>query len=200
MFQYPEAIKNLIKHFSSLPGLGPKTAERLVFYLLNVPKQNLIQFGDELQGLQDKIKRCQNCQNFSETNPCLICQDKRRNQKVVCVVARPQDLLALEKTNEYQGVYHILSGVIDPLAGITPDQLKIKELINRIKNNGVYEIILALNSDLPGETTILYLTKIIKQFKNIKITRLAQGIPTGSDLEYIDEITLSNALRGRKEI
>lgn len=200
MVQYPQPIQDLIDHFSRLPGIGPKTAERLVFYLLKQPKENLNQFGEVLKQLKDKITICSQCQNFSQTNPCSICQDKKRNSKVICVVSSSRDLVALEKTNEYQGVYHILGGVIDPIEGITPDQLKIKELVERIKKDGVHEIILAINSDMPGETTILYLTKLLKQFNNIKITRLAQGLPSNSDLEYSDEVTLTSALKGRREV
>jgi len=200
MAQFPASIKDLIDQFTKLPGIGPKTAERLVFHLLKQPKENLVKFGLTLEHLKDKIIICKQCQNFSETNPCLICSDKKRNNKVICVVATPQDLLSLEKTNEYQGVYHVLGGVIDPLEGITPDQLKIRELFERVKKDGVLEIILALSPDLPGETTMLYLTKLLKQFKDIKVTRLAQGLPSGSDLEYADEVTLTSALRGRKEV
>ena len=197
---HPAAIRNLIDQFASLPGIGPKTAERLVFYLVKQPKEDLAKFGLALEHLKDHIVICGQCQNFSETNPCLICRDKKRNAQVICLVAKPQDLFVLEKIGEYQGLYHVLGGVIDPLAGTTPQQLKVKELIERIKKNGVREIILALNSDLTGETTIMYLTKLLKQFENLKITRLAQGLPLGSDLEYVDEITLGNALKGRKEI
>jgi len=197
---YPPSIKALVDQFAQLPGIGPKTAERLVFYLLRQSKDDLARFGVILKQLKDNITICQQCQNFAETNPCAICQDKKRNPGVICVVAKPQDLLSLEKINEYQGVYHVLGGTIDPLEGITPDQLKIKELVERIKKDGVREIILALNSDMPGETTILYLTKLLKQSKNIKVTRLAQGLPSGSDLEYSDEVTLGSALKGRKEV
>lgn len=200
MISYPPAIKNIIDQFARLPGLGPKTAERLVFYLLKQPKEDLVEFGSALEHLKDKITVCQQCQNFAENNPCEICGDKRRNPQVICVIAKPQDLFALEKINEYQGVYHILGGVIDPLEGITPDQLKIKELVERIKKNNILEIILGLNSDMSGETTILYLTKLLKQFNNIKITRLAQGLPSNSDLEYSDEVTLTSALKGRREV
>ncbi|MFA6410885.1 MAG: recombination mediator RecR [Candidatus Buchananbacteria bacterium] len=197
---YSPSIKNLIDQFSHLPGIGPKTAERLVFHLLKQSKDDLARFGLALEHLKDKIVICQQCQNFAETNPCLICQDKKRNQSLVCLVAKPQDLFSLEKTNEYTGVYHVLGGVIDPLAGITPDKLKIRELVERIKKGQITEVILALNSDLSGETTMLYLTKLLKQFKTIKITRLAQGLPIGSDLEYIDEVTLTSAIKGRKEL
>ena len=200
MASYPPSIKELIDQFTRLPGLGPKTAERLVFYLLRQPKADLSKFGLALEHLKDKIIQCNQCYNFAETNPCLICSNKNRSPKVICVVAKPQDLFTLEKINEYQGVYHVLGGIIDPLEGITPDQLKIKELVERIKQVGAVEIILALSPDLPGETTILYLTKLLKQFKNIKITRLAQGLPSGSDLEYVDDITLTSALKGRKEV
>ncbi|OGY48438.1 MAG: recombination protein RecR [Candidatus Buchananbacteria bacterium RIFCSPHIGHO2_02_FULL_45_11b] len=199
MPNYSPSIQDLINQFSALPGLGPKTAQRLVFYLLKQPKENLEKFGLGLQHLKDKIVICRQCHNFSESDPCLICGDKRRNPRVVCVVAKPQDMIALEKINDYQGLYHILGGAIDPLEGITPAELKIKELTERVQKDGVLEIILALSSDLPGETTILYLTKLLKPLK-IKITRLAQGLPIGSDLEYADEVTLSSALKGRREL
>lgn len=200
MNHYPSSIKDLIANFSKLPGIGTKTAERLVFYLLKQSKEDLSSLSQSLERIKEKITLCGKCNNFSELNPCSICGNKSRNQKVVCIVSRPQDLFALEKTNEYQGVYHVLGGVIDPLEGITPQQLKIKELVSRIKNDGVLEIILALNLDMPGETTTLYLTKLLKQFKNLKITRLAQGLPSGSDLEYSDEVTLTCALKGRREV
>jgi len=200
MVKYPEAIQNIINHFSKLPGIGPKTAERLVFYLLNQPKQDLENFAVGLKQLKNKVANCGQCHNFSESNPCLICGDTNRNKSVICVLAKPQDLLALEKTGQYQGVYHVLGGVIDSLEGISPEQLKIKELLERIKNNNVLEIILGFNSDMPGETTMLYLKKLFKQFNKLKVTRLAQGLPSGSDLEYADELTLGNALKSRKEV
>jgi len=200
MSPYPPSIKNLIDQFSQLPGIGPKTAERLVFHLLKQSKESLAQFGLALEHIKEKIKVCRQCQNFSESDPCQICGDPRRSPQYICVVAKPQDLFALEKTHEYPGVYHILGGVIDPLDGVTPDRLNIKELLERVKTGAVKEIILALNSDMPGETTILYLTKLLKQYKNLKITRLAQGLPIGSDLEYADEITLGSALKGRREL
>jgi recombination protein RecR len=200
MNHYPSSISDLIGQLSKLPGIGFKTAERLVFYLLKQTKEDLSALSLALGKIKEKIILCNKCYNFSETNPCYICSDRNRNQKLVCVISKPQDLFALEKTNEYKGVYHVLGGVIDPLEGITPDQLKIKELVFRIKNDGITEVILALNLDMPGETTTLYLTKLLKQFINIKITRLAQGLPSGSDLEYSDEVTLGNALKGRREI
>lgn len=200
MTPYPKAIKDLISQLSRLPGIGPKTAERLIFYLLKQPKDYLNSLATNINQLKDTVTVCRKCFNFSSENPCFICADLKRNSKVICVVSKPQDLVALENTNQYQGTYHVLGGVIDPIAGITPEQLKIRELVTRLKQDGVVEVILALNSDMPGETTIMYLTKLLKQFKTIKITRLAQGLPIGSDLEYIDEITITNALKGRREL
>lgn len=203
MSNFPPLIKNLVDHFSRLPGVGPKTALRFVFYLLKQPKADVEKFSAALGVLKNQIAVCQICQNFSERNPCSICADSRRDHGIICVVAEHQDLPVIENTGEHQGTYHVLGGVLDPLHGVTPDQLKIKELVTRIQNsNGkIKEIILALNPDLEGETTMLYLTKLIKSFgKQIKITRLARGLPMGSDLEYADEVTVSDALKGRKEI
>jgi len=199
MSGYSQSIKNLLEHFESLPGIGPKTAEHLVFYLLNHSGQDLEKFANAIIHLKDNVIRCSKCQDFSEVDPCPICRDNQRNSRVVCVVASPQELSALERTKEYQGTYHVLGGVIDPLEGITPEKLKIKELLARIKKDNITEIILGLSPDMPGETTMIYLTKLLKNY-NIKITRLARGLPIGSDLEYADEITLGNALRGRREV
>jgi len=203
MSKFPPALQNLIDYFSRLPGVGPKTALRFVFYLLKQPKEEVAKFAATIGAVKNQIATCQVCQNFSEKNPCPICADSRRDHSIICVVAEHQDLPVIENTNEYRGTYHVLGGVLDPLHGITPDQLKIKELVARIQNsNGkIIEIILALNPDLEGETTMLYLMKLIKSFgKPIKITRLARGLPMGSDLEYADEVTVSDALKGRKEI
>jgi len=203
MSKFPLVIQNLTDSFSRLPGVGPKTALRFVFYLLRQKQEDNIKFAKAIEMLGSSIATCQICQNFSEKNPCAICSDRNRDQSVICVVAEHQDLPIIENTGEYRGAYHILGGVLDPLHGITPDQLKIKELIYRVQNNNIKEIVLALNPDLEGETTILYLTKLIKSFdKNsiIKITRLARGLPIGCDLEYADEVTVSDALKGRKEL
>jgi recombination protein RecR len=203
MPHFPSSFQSLIEYFSRLPGVGPKTALRFVFYLLKQPKVEVEKFAAALGSLKDVMATCGICQNFSEKNPCSICSDSHRDHGTICVVADYQDLPVIENTNVHHGTYHVLGGVLDPLHGITPDQLKIKELVARIqKGNGkIKEIILALNPDLEGETTMLYLTKLIKSFgKNIKITRLARGLPMGSDLEYADEVTVSDALKGRKEI
>jgi len=213
MSNFPPSLQNLIDSFSHLPGVGPKTALRFVFYLLKQPKIDVEKFAAALGTLKNQIAVCQVCQNFSEKNPCSICGDSRRDHGTICVVAEHQDLPVIENTGDFHGTYHVLGGVLDPLHGVTPDQLKIKELVARIKksspganpplaeNGAIKEIILALNPDLEGETTMLYLMKLIKSFnKQIKITRLARGLPMGSDLEYADEVTVSDALKGRKEI
>lgn len=212
MSKFPPAIQNLIDHFSRLPGIGPKTALRFVFYLLKQPKEEVTKFGQAVQAMKNSVATCQVCQNFSEKNPCPICADSRRDHSTVCVVAEHQDLPAIENTGEYYGTYHILGGVLDPLHGVTPEQLKIKGLVARIANSSaaaahkisdteprIREVILALNPDLEGETTMLYLKKILAPYK-IKLTKLARGLPMGSDLEYADEVTISDALKGRKEI
>jgi len=200
MTNRPPILDNLIQLLTQLPGLGPKSAERIVFALLHQSKEQVAQLTQTLNQLQDSIIKCNICQTFAETNPCPICADQKRNRSVICVVSRPQDITVLEKTGDYQGVYFVLGGVIDPLEGITAERLNIKSLIDRLQQQKIFEIILALNPDLPGETTMLYLTKLLRQFKGLKITRLARGLPVGSDLEYADEVTLSNALKGRREI
>lgn len=200
MASYSDAIQRLIEHFSKLPSIGPKSAERIVFYLLYQPSEILSDFGQGVIDLKKKVVICQQCQNFSEQSPCQICSDKKRSQNVICVVAKPQDLLAIEKVGDYEGVYHVLGGVIDPLNDITPEKLKFKQLQQRIANGSIQEVILGLNPDMSGETTMLYLIKLLKQLKVPKISRLARGLPVGSDLEYSDEVTLSNALKGRRQI
>lgn len=195
----PQSIKSLIEQFSQLPGIGSKTAERFVFHLLKKPKEELTKFGNNLSQLKDSVKTCSICQNYSEQDPCLICNDQNRDQSIICLVAEPTDLTAIEKTNEFKGVYHILGGVLNPLDNITPDKLRINELVERIKKNRPKEIILGLNPDIEGETTALYLNKLLKTL-DVKITRLAKGLPMGSDLEYADQATLASALSNRRSL
>lgn len=199
MHQHPRSIKNLIDQFTRLPGIGPKTAERLVFYLLKQDKSRIDSFSDALKTLNNQVTRCSICHNFAEKDPCYICSDPKRDSGLICIVAKPQDLLVIEKTNEFNGLYHVLGGLIDPLEGITPDLLTVRHLVDRIKKDAVNEVILALNSNMAGETTTLYLTKLLKQF-TVAVSRLAQGLPIGSDLEYADEITVSSALKGRRQL
>lgn len=197
--EYPDLIKNLIDQFSKLPSLGPKSAERIVFYLLKQSKDDLKKLTKNIENLKDEIKICQICFNISTKSPCLICTNRQRNRSTICVVSYPQDVLVIEKTGEYNGLYHVLQGVLNPIEGITPEKLRIKELINRIKKDGIKEIIIATNPDLEGESTAMYLTRQLKPMK-VKVTRLAKGLPVGADLEYADEITVSNALKGRREV
>lgn len=195
----PRALERLLQEFTKLPGIGPKTAERLVYYLLKQPKSELEAMAESLAQVKDEVLNCTSCFRFTDQNPCSICTDSRRDKNLLCVVAESQNIPVLEKTNAFHGLYHVLGGVVSPLSGITPDKLKIKELEARLRANGVKEVILALNPDLDGETTALYLAKIIKPL-NIKVTRLARGLPVGADLEYADEVTLENAITGRREV
>jgi len=197
--KYPLAIQNLIDQFSRLPSVGPKTAQRYVFYLLKQPAEELQKLAQFIAELKEKTITCSRCLSLAESNPCPICADKKRRQDIICVVANTQDMLTLEATSQYHGLYHILGGLINTIEEIKPEQLNIKQLISRLEKDGIKEIILALNPTLEGETTVLYLVKLLKPYK-IKITRLAKGLPTGADLEYADEITLSNALKYRNEL
>jgi recombination protein RecR len=201
MYTFPPSIQNIIQQFSKLPGIGPKSAERLVFYLLNQDKEELSKFSYGLEHLRDKISICPNCQNFIENNYCGVCNDNKRDGSMVCVVSKPQDISIIERTDEFSGVYHILGGVLSPLNGVTREDLNIRQLFERVAKNNIQEIILALNPDIEGEQTSNFLAKLIKdQNSNIKITRLARGLPMGSDLEYADEITVSDAIKGRREV
>ena len=195
----PNSIQKLIDELNKLPGIGPKTAERLAFWLIKKPQTDLDKFASSVIEAKKDLIICSVCQNITYHDPCNICTDEVRDQKQICVVAETHDLQAIERTGEYQGTYHILNGVLNPLEGITPDNLNINSLVKRIKNNGIAEVILGLNPDMEGESTSLYLFKILKPL-NVKITRLARGLPTGSDIEYADEVTLGSALKNRREL
>lgn len=199
MNQYPEQIKLLIEKLSRWPGLGPKSAERTVFYLLKLNKEKLDEIINGIEKLKSEIKICQQCYNISTNNPCHLCSDNKRDHSTLCVVAEPQDILVIEKTNEFNGLYHVLGGLINSAQSITPDQLKIKELKKRVEERQITEIILATNPDLEGETTAMYITEILRN-NPVKITRLAKGLPVGSTIEYADEITISSALKGRQTV
>lgn len=201
MNQYPDAIKNLIELLSHLPGVGPKSAERLVFYLLKQDDQTIQNLMQAIGALKKNVVLCRRCFNVATDDPCSICADAKRDQQTLCVVAEPQDVLVIEKTAEYRGLYHVLSGVLNPVEGITPEQLKIKELVTRVRSQKppVREVIIATNPDLEGESTAMYLARQLKLLK-VKITRLAKGLPMGSTIEYADEVTISNALKGRQEV
>jgi len=194
---YPQNIQNLIKKFSQLPSIGPKTAERIVIFLLSKNNSIFDEFSKSLLDIKGKIKKCSLCNNYSETDPCSICANSKRDKSILCIVAKPQDVYAIEKTNNYTGCYFVLGGNVNPLEGITLESLNAKPLFKRLQSNSISEVILAFNPDIEGETTILALQKHIKLL-NIKITRLARGLPMGSDIEYADEVTLTDALKGRK--
>ncbi len=204
--QIPKAIKNLTEAFERLPGIGPKTAQRLTFYLLHVPQNLLDDFASSLTNLKKNTVLCSICFNVAEVDPCPICSSQNRDHSIVCVVEQPLDVLALEKGGRFNGVYHVLHGAISPLNNIGPDEIRINELIRRIKNEElrIKEIILATNSNMEGEATAMYLAKELKeliQISNFKfqISRLAHGLPVGGDVEYADEVTLQRAMEGRRE-
>jgi recombination protein RecR len=192
-------MRGLIKEFSKMPGIGPKTAERLAFYILKLSKDDARHLSQSILNVKSTIRFCKTCNNLSEGDICLICQDESRNRAIICVVEEPNDVSAIEKMGRFNGVYHVLLGRLSPLDGIGPEALKIKELIERTKRDKIKEVILATNSDTEGETTALYLAKLLKPYKH-KITRLAHGIPVGSDLKYADQATLMKAIEGRLEM
>jgi len=193
-----ESIETVVELFTSLPSIGRKTAQRLTFYLLRQPRETVDKFSSALQDLKNNVRFCSQCFNFTEQDPFVICTSQKRDKSIICVVEDPNDVLAIEKTGEYKGLYHVLHGALNPLDGVGPNDLKIKELIARL-NSDVREIILALNPNVEGEVTTQYLAKITSQL-DIKTTRIARGIPIGSDLEFADEATLSRALEGRIQL
>jgi recombination protein RecR len=190
-----ETIEQLIEEFASLPSIGRKTAQRLAMHVLKMPREEVVNFAKVLIDVKDKVRYCSTCFNITESDPCSICSGQKRNRKVICVVEEPNDVIAVEKTHEFNGLYHVLGGALSPLDGIGPEDLKVKELLIRL-NDDVQEIILALNPNVEGETTTLYLAKLLKPL-SINVTRIARGLPIGSDLEFADEATLTRALEGR---
>ncbi|MCM8765274.1 MAG: recombination mediator RecR [Candidatus Omnitrophica bacterium] len=196
---YPKSVEELITALSKFPGIGPKTAQRLAFYILKSPKEEVERLAGAILKTKNTVSYCRECFNLSETELCSICSNPQRNKETICVVEEPRDILAIEKSGVYQGLYHVLLGAINPLEGINPEDLKIKELISRVELNKIKEIILATDSDPEGEATAMYISKLLKPLE-IKITRIAFGIPVGSSLEYIDRATLGKALEGRKEL
>lgn len=196
---YPKSIATLIEHFQKFPSVGPKSAQRMAFYLLRMPETEVQKFAQAIIDAKANTHTCEVCFNLSSSSPCEICQSTRRDRSIICVVSETKDLIAIEKTNEYKGLYHVLQGLISPMDGIGADDIRIKELLNRLTSDEVQEIILAMSPSVEGEATSLYLQKLIKPF-GIKISRIAFGLPVGADLEYADEITIAKALEGRREI
>ncbi len=199
----PKSVSNVIESFERLPGIGPKSAQRLAFYLLHVPQEDLERFANSLKNLKTQTQLCSLCKNVTEQDPCAICVNPARDQHILCVVEQPTDVLSLERTGKFKGRYHVLHGSIDPLNNIGPDEIYIADLLKRLNgaDSEVTEIILATNPNMEGEATSMYIMKQIDNLTehNIKVTRLAHGLPVGADIEYADEVTLSRALEGRTE-
>ncbi len=200
MSYYSPSIEKLIESFAKLPSIGSKTAARLAFHMLNASEQETQDFINSILNAKKNLKYCSKCFNISDTDPCPICGNEKRNHKSICVVEDVRDIIAMERTHEYKGVYHVLHGSISPMNGIGPEDIKIKELLNRLAGEEkIEEVIIATNPRVEGEATAMYLSKLIKPF-GIKVTRIAHGVPVGGDIEYADEITLTKALEGRREI
>lgn len=199
MDYHVSALQNLIDEFRKLPGIGNKTAQRLAYHVLNLPEEKAFRFADAIVEAKKRITYCKICQNFSDSDMCSVCANPARDKGVICVVENPRDVVQMEKTNEFKGTYHILHGAISPMDNIGPEDIRIKELITRVTQGEVREVIMATNPNLEGETTAMYISKLIKPF-GIKVTRIAHGVPVGGELEFADEITLARALQGRIEL
>jgi recombination protein RecR len=199
MAVYAGPVQDLIDELGRLPGVGPKSAQRIAFYLLKVTREDALRLARAIGEMKDRVAFCKRCFNIAEGDECGICADPRRDGHLICVVEEPRDIVAVEKTGEYKGRYHVLQGAISPIEGVGPDQLRVRELLTRIEPEEVEEIILCTNPNLEGEATALYLGKLLKPL-GIKVTRIASGMPVGGDLEYADELTLGRALEGRREV
>lgn len=196
---FPPALARLLDELERLPGVGPKTAQRLAYYLLEVNEGQARRLAQAIVQVREKLQFCQRCYNFSQGEICEICSDETRDTSLICVVEEPKDVVALERTREYRGIYHVLHGVISPLDQVGPEQLRIEELFKRLKKSEVKEVIIATNPNVEGETTAMYLARLIHPL-GVRVTRLASGLPVGGDLDYADEVTLGRALEGRREI
>ncbi|MBF8982892.1 recombination protein RecR [Lutibacter sp. B2] len=199
MSYYAVPVARLIEEFSKLPGIGKKSAQRLAFHVLDMNEADVLNLSDAIIQAKKKTKYCSECANITDVDPCSLCRNKQRQRDIICVVESPRDVVAMEKTREFRGLYHVLHGSISPMEGIGPEEIKIKELLIRLQKEDVREVILATNPTIEGEATAMYVSKLIKP-SGIKVTRIAYGIPVGGDLEYADEVTLSKALEGRREI
>lgn len=198
-YQYPEPLAKVIEGLSKLPGIGPKTAQRLAFFILKMDQRDVSELAEALQSVNTELNYCSTCYNITSDDPCYICSQSNRDQSVICVVQEPRDVIAMERTQEFHGLYHVLNGAMSPMEGIGPESLRIRELLLRLNDETVQELILATNPNVEGEATALYISKLIKP-TGIKVTRIAHGLPVGGDLEYADEITISKALAGRVEL
>ncbi|HUW23217.1 MAG TPA: recombination mediator RecR [bacterium] len=196
---HSKSLQRLISALHRLPGIGPKSAQRLAFHILKSSRAEANELAQAILAAKEKMKSCSVCGNITDSDPCLICDDSTRDGSTICVVEQPQDIFVFEKMGEYKGTYHVLMGALSPLDGVGPDDLKIKELVTRIEQGNIREVIIGTNPNVEGETTAAYLSKLIKPL-GVKVTQLAQGMPMGSDLEYADEVTLAKALEGRREV
>ena len=192
-------LELLIEELEKLPSIGLKSAQRLALYLLRVPKEDALRLADAIRAVRERVGFCSTCGNFSETDPCALCADPRRDSHVLCVVEQPVDVLAFERTGQFTGRYHVLGGALSPLEGTSPEQLRVRELLSRLRGGEVKEVILATNPNVNGEATALYLSKLLTPL-GVRVTRIARGVPMGSDLEYSDQVTLARALEGRRDV
>jgi recombination protein RecR len=195
---YSPAVENLVSQLTRLPGVGSRTAQRLAFHLLRVPKDEAAALAGAIADVKERVRFCSECGNLTEEDVCDICRDARRDRAVVCVVEQPADLISVERTHEYRGLYHVLGGALSPIDGVEPEHLRIGELLQRVKRNGIQEVVLATNPNMTGEATAAYLADRLRG--RVRVTRLASGLPVGGDLEYADEVTLGRALSGRREM
>ena len=199
MQYFPASLQDLTDQFAKLPGIGGKTAQRLAFYVLSLPESEAQAFADAIVEAKRTVHTCPVCQNLTDKEICPICDDDTRDQGLICVVAEPKDVIAMERSREFNGMYHVLHGVISPLNHVTQDDIRVKELLQRVAKGGVHEVVMATNPDTEGEATAMYISRLLRPME-VKVTRLAYGVPVGSQLEYADEVTISRALEGRQEI
>ena len=199
MPDFAPSVNRLIEELKRLPGIGQKTAQRLAFHLLRVDREEALNLSDAIRDAKEKVRECSICNNFTDVDPCLFCTGASRSKRTICVVEEATNIQAVEKTRQFNGLYHVLGGALSPLQGVGPDQLKIKSLIERLKGGAVEEIIIATNPTAEGEATAVYLSKLIKPL-GVRVTRIAMGIPVGSDLEYADEVTMLKAMEGRRDL
>ncbi len=196
---YPEPLLRLIEQLQKLPGIGPKSAQRLAFHVLKAPQEDAVRLGEALREVKERVHHCSVCSNITDTDPCIYCSRPDRNQAIICVVEEPGNVEAIEKTRDFRGAYHVLMGTLSPLQGIGPDALRIKPLLARVAAGTVEEVILATNPTVEGEATAIYLARLLKPL-GVRVTRIGMGVPVGSDLEYADEVTMTRALEGRREM
>ena len=196
---HPESLSRLIERLQKLPGIGAKSAQRLAYHVLRTPREDADLLCAAIQDVKERVTYCSVCNNITDMDPCRYCADERRERHVICVVEEPQNVAVIEKTREFRGLYHVLMGVLSPLQGVGPDDLKIKGLLSRVADGGVTEVVLATNPNVEGEATALYLARLLKPL-GLRVTRIATGIPVGSDIEYADEITMSKAMAGRRDV